>query len=120
MATQNVDTGLPAAGVALIGVVVTAGMSGMEQVPPGEDAVKGVLVNLIEGNWSSLRRQRAERKQAHEARHGQGQGWGGLVMERASFSLGQQAPARRRTLIPSTLLRGTPRAAALRSFYMFV
>jgi hypothetical protein len=40
-----------------------------------------------------------------------------LVMERASFSLGRQAPARRRTLIPSTLLRGTPRAAALRSPY---
>jgi hypothetical protein len=40
-----------------------------------------------------------------------------LVMERASLSLGRQAPARRRTLIPSTLSRGTPRAAALRSFY---
>ena len=35
-------------------------------------------------------------------------------------SLGRQAPARRRTLIPSTLLRGTPRAAALRSFYILV
>jgi len=33
-------------------------------------------------------------------------------MKRASFSLGRQAPARRRTLIPSTLLRGTPRAEA--------
>ena len=41
---------------------------------------------------------------------GQGQGWGGLVMKRASFSLGRQALAHRRTLIPSTLLRGTPRA----------
>jgi hypothetical protein len=30
MAMQNVDTGLPAAGVALGGVVVTASMSGME------------------------------------------------------------------------------------------
>jgi len=29
-----------------------------------------------------------------------------------------EAPARRRTLTPSTLLRGTPRAAALRSFYI--
>jgi hypothetical protein len=28
-------------------------------------------------------------------------------MERASFSLGRQTPARRRTLIPSTPLRGT-------------
>jgi hypothetical protein len=28
------------------------------------------------------------------ARRGQGRGWGGLVMERAIFSLGQQAPAR--------------------------
>ena len=35
-------------------------------------------------------------------------------------SLGRQAPARRRTLIPSTLLRGTPRAEALRSFYILV
>ena len=42
MATQNVDTGLPAAGVALVGVVVTASMSGMEQFPPGEDAFEGV------------------------------------------------------------------------------
>jgi hypothetical protein len=33
----------------------------------------------------------------------------GDVPER--FSLGRQAPARRRTLIPSTLLRGTPRAS---------
>jgi len=41
-----------------------------------------------------------------------------LVMERASFSLGRQTPARRSTLIPSTPLRGTPRAAALRSFYI--
>jgi len=41
-----------------------------------------------------------------------------LVMERASFSLRRQTPARRSTLIPSTLLRGTPRAAALRSFYI--
>jgi hypothetical protein len=40
-----------------------------------------------------------------------------LVMERASFSLGRQTPARRSTLIPSTSLRGTRRAAALRSFY---
>ena len=55
-----------------------------------------------------------------KARHGQGRGWGGLVMERASFSLGRQAPARRRTLIPSTLLRGTPRAGALRpSIFLF-
>jgi hypothetical protein len=59
-------------------------------------------------------------------------GWGGLVkravvvswtkrcqsMERASSSLGQQAPARTSTLIPSTPLRGTPRAEALRSFYV--
>jgi hypothetical protein len=29
-----------------------------------------------------------------EARHVQSQSWGGLVMERASFSLGRQAPAR--------------------------
>jgi hypothetical protein len=41
-----------------------------------------------------------------------------MVMERASFSLGQQTPARRSTLIPSTPLRGTPRAATLRSFYI--
>ena len=46
-----------------------------------------------------------------------------LVMERASFSLGRQTPARRSTLIPSTSLmgrerEGTPRAAALRSFYI--
>jgi hypothetical protein len=41
-----------------------------------------------------------------------------LVMERASFSLGRQTPARRSTLIPSAPLRGTPRAAALRSFYI--
>ena len=33
-----------------------------------------------------------------------------LVMERASFSPGRRAPARRRTLTPSTLLRGTPGA----------
>jgi len=56
-------------------------------------------------------------KKRAEARRGQGQGWGGLVMECASFSLGRQAPARKRTLIPSTLLRGTPRAESLRSFY---
>ena len=41
-----------------------------------------------------------------------------LVMERASFSLGRQTPVRRSTLIPSIPLRGTPRAAALRSFYI--
>ena len=41
----------------------------------------------------------------------------GLVMDRATFSLGRQAPACRRTLIPSTLMRGTPRAAGLRSLY---
>ena len=41
-----------------------------------------------------------------------------LVMERASFSLERQTPARRSTLILSTPLRGTPRAAALRSFYI--
>jgi hypothetical protein len=34
-----------------------------------------------------------------------------LVMERARFSLRQQTPARRSTLIPSTPLRGTPRCA---------
>ena len=39
-------------------------------------------------------------------------------MERASLSPGRRAPARRRTLIPSTLLRGTPGADALRSFYI--
>jgi hypothetical protein len=42
MAMQNVDTGLPAAGVALGGVVVTASMSGMEQFLPGEDALECV------------------------------------------------------------------------------
>jgi hypothetical protein len=42
LATQNVDTGLPVAGVAPIGVVVAAGTSGVEQIPPGEDAVEGV------------------------------------------------------------------------------
>ena len=36
------------------------------------------------------------------------------MKERASSSLGQQAPARTSTLTPSTLLRGT----ALRSFYV--
>ena len=41
LATQNVDTGLPVAGFS-IGQVVTAGTSGVEQVPPGEDAVEGV------------------------------------------------------------------------------
>ena len=39
-----------------------------------------------------------------------------LVMERASFSLGRQTPARRSTLILSNPWRGTPRAAA--SFYI--
>jgi hypothetical protein len=43
-----------------------------------------------------------------------------LVMDRARFSLGRQTPARRSTLIPSTPLRGIPRAAALRSFYDFL
>jgi hypothetical protein len=42
LATQKVDTGLPVAGVAPIEVVVAAGTSGVEQVPPGEDAVAGV------------------------------------------------------------------------------
>ena len=41
-----------------------------------------------------------------------------LVMERASFSAGRQTPARRSTLIPSTPLWGTPRAAALCLFYI--
>ena len=41
-----------------------------------------------------------------------------LVMERASFSLEKQTPARRSTLIPSTPVRGTPRGEALRSFYI--
>jgi len=38
----------------------------------------------------------------------------------ASFSLGRQSPARKRTLIPSILLRGTQgrRVEALRSFYI--
>jgi hypothetical protein len=40
-----------------------------------------------------------------------------LVMERASFSLGRQTPAHRSTLIPSTPLRGAPRAAALLVLY---
>ena len=40
------------------------------------------------------------------------------MMERARFFLGRKAPAIKRTLIPSTLSRGTPRAAALRSFYI--
>ena len=40
------------------------------------------------------------------------------VMERASFSLGRQTPAPRSTLIPSNPLQGTPRASALRSFYL--
>jgi len=40
------------------------------------------------------------------------------VKERASSSLGRQALARTSTLTPSTLLRGTPRAAALRSVYV--
>jgi hypothetical protein len=64
-------------------------------------------------------REASEKKRA-EARRGQGQCWGEarLVMERASFSLGWQTPARRSTLIPSTPLRGTPRAADLRSFYI--
>jgi hypothetical protein len=57
---------------------------------------------------------------AKNGKHRRLQSWGGLVMERASFSLGRQAPARRRTLIPSTLLRGTPRAEALHSFYVLV
>ena len=35
------------------------------------------------------------RSKSTKARHGQGPGWDGLVMERASFSLGRQAPARR-------------------------
>jgi hypothetical protein len=59
---------------------------------------------MVAVRWRESREQKARR--------GQGQGWGGLVMERASFSLGRQAPARRRTLIPSTLLRGTPREEA--------
>jgi len=36
-------------------------------------------------------------KEQRKAKHGQS--WGGLVMERASFSLGWRPPARRRTLI---------------------
>ena len=55
---------------------------------------------------------------ARKARHGQGQSWDGLVMERASLSPGRRAPARRRTLTTSTLLRGTQGADALRSFYI--
>ena len=42
MDTQIFDTGLPAASVALIGVVVTASVIGIEQVQPGKDAVEGV------------------------------------------------------------------------------
>ncbi len=41
-----------------------------------------------------------------------------LVTERASFSLEWQPPACRSTVIPNTPLRGTSRAAALRSFYI--
>ena len=66
--------------------------------------------HMVAVRWRESREQKARR--------GQGQGWGGLVMERASFSLGRQAPARRRTLIPSNLMRGTPRAEASRSFYI--
>jgi hypothetical protein len=47
LATQKFDTGLPVAGVAPIGVVVTVGMSGAEQVPPGEDAVESVLTMCL-------------------------------------------------------------------------
>jgi hypothetical protein len=44
---QQVDTGWPVAGVDRFGVVVTVGTSGVEQVPPGEDAVEGVWVMFL-------------------------------------------------------------------------
>jgi hypothetical protein len=45
MAAQEVDTRLPAAGVASFGEVLTAGASGVEHFPSGKvAAVEGVLV----------------------------------------------------------------------------
>jgi hypothetical protein len=45
---------------------------------------------------------------ARKARHGQGQSWDGLVMERASLSPRRRALVPRKTLTPITSLRGTP------------
>jgi hypothetical protein len=54
------NAGLPVAGVAPIGVVVTVGMSGVEQFPPGEDAVESVwamclptIVHGVTWTWST-------------------------------------------------------------------
>ena len=51
---------------------------------------------------------------ARKARHGQGQSWDWLVMERASFSPGWRAPARRRTLIS-----GAPSCDGLQGLFGF-
>ncbi len=42
------------------------------------------------------------------------------LLSRGGKSIGRRDPASRRTLTPSTLLRGTPRAEALRSFCILV
>jgi len=57
LATQKVDTGLPVAGFSPIGDVVTAGTGGVEQVPPGEDAIEYVwtmcLPTIVHGvTWT--------------------------------------------------------------------
>jgi hypothetical protein len=94
---------------------------GLMMKEPTGDALDPLLRSFVPDKLSPARFRRRGGKTWSRSR-GQGQGWGGLVMERASssFSLGRQAPVRRRTLIPSTLLRGTPRAEALRSFYILV
>jgi hypothetical protein len=40
-------------------------------------------------------------------------------MQRASFSLGRQTPARRSTLIPSTLLQGASKGRSLALVFIF-
>jgi hypothetical protein len=59
LATQKVDV-LPVAGVDPIGVVVTVSTNGVEQFPPGEDAVERVwamclqtIVHGVTWTWST-------------------------------------------------------------------
>ncbi len=85
MATQNVDTGLPVAGFS-IGQVVTAGTSGVEQVPPGEDAIDYVwtmcLPTIVHGvTWTgssgALRAELVEILQVRLSPSGLFRHWGG-------------------------------------------
>jgi hypothetical protein len=62
-------------------------------------------------------REASEKKRA-EARRGQGRCWGEASEGARELLPWTASPARRSTLIPSTPLRGNPRAAALRLFYI--